>query len=42
MYSFKEKDFGMVERVEQAPPRLQVVENFYDDPFASDFNDRNL
>jgi hypothetical protein len=42
LFKFKEKDFGMVERVEQAPPRLQVVENFYDDPFASDFNDRNL
>ena len=41
LFKFKEKDFGLVERIEQAPPKEQVV-NFEDDPFSSDFNNRNL
>lgn len=41
LFKFKEKDFGMVERVGQAPPRQQLAD-FDDDPFASDFNNRNL
>lgn len=41
LFKFKEKDFGLVERVGQDPPRQQLAD-FDDDPFASDFNNRNL
>ena len=41
LFKFKEKDLGLVERVVQDAPREQIVD-FNDDPFASDFNNRNL
>ena len=40
LFKFKEKDFGLVERVEQAPQEL--VEDIDSNPFASDFDNRNL
>jgi hypothetical protein len=41
LFKFKEKDLGLVERVTQDEPREQLAD-FNDDPFASDFNNRNL
>ena len=41
LFKFKEKDFGLVERVTQDAPKEQLAD-FNDDPFASDFNNRNL
>ena len=41
LFKFKEKDLGLVERVTQDEPREQLA-NFNSDPFASDFNNRNL
>ncbi len=41
LFKFKEKDLGLVERVVQDAPKEQMVD-FNDDPFASDFNNRNL
>jgi len=42
LFKFKERDLGLVERVvQQDAPREQIVD-FNDDPFASDFNNRNL
>ena len=41
LFKFKEKDLGLVERVVQDAPKEQIVD-FNDDPFASDFNNRNL
>ena len=41
LFKFKERDLGLVERVVQDAPREQIVD-FNDDPFASDFNNRNL
>ena len=40
LFKFKEKDFGLVGRVEQAPQEL--VEDIDSNPFASDFDNRNL
>ena len=41
LFKFSPVEFTNVERVVQDAPREQIVD-FNDDPFASDFNNRNL